>query len=253
MQSITTRICGILALVYFAVVTVGVRAADPAVAAPRPSTAPATPSTRPVAVPLRPYPAQRPEPAKPIDFKVTTIDGVVHDLRAYDGYVIVFVNVASNCGLTPQYSGLQRLYDRYHDHKFIVLAFPANDFLHQEPGTDAVIRKFATERYGVTFPMMSKIVVKGQNQHPLYAFLTAKETGGAFAGDVDWNFAKFLVGREGKVVGRFPAKVTPTDPKVLAAIETALGLTPEQVAALPPLPKPATRPATSPATPSSGS
>lgn len=107
-------------------------------------------------MPLRPYPAQRPDPAGRLDFKVTSIDGEERDLRAYDGYVILLMNTASRCGLTPQYAAMQRLYDRYHDHKFVVLAFPANDFLRQEPGTDQEIFKFVTERYHVTFPMMSK-------------------------------------------------------------------------------------------------
>ena len=185
-----------------------------------------------------------------LDLPLTSLDGkptTVGKLTA--GKAALVVNVASRCGLTPQYAGLQRLYSRYHDHKFVVLAFPANDFLGQEPGADEDILKFATQRYKVTFPLMSKVSVKGEGIHPLYNYLTAKDTGGAFAGDVEWNFAKFLVGRDGKVAGRFPAKMVPEDPTVLATIEAALGLTPEQVAALPPVPQlPAARPAGAPAT-----
>ena len=244
-------LCAAAAIAAAATAGTATPAADspPASPATRPATRPASgpasgPAHAAAAVPPRPYPAQPADPAGPLDFRVTGIDGEERDLRAYDGYVILLVNTASRCGLTPQYAGLQRLYDRYHDHKFVVLAFPANDFLGQEPGADEDILKFATQRYKVTFPLMSKVSVKGERIHPLYQYLTAKDTGGAFAGDVEWNFAKFLIGRDGTAAGRFPAKMVPEDPQVLAAVEAALGLTPEQVAALPPLPQPpAARPA----------
>ena len=136
---------------------------------------------------------------------------------------MLIVNVASHCGYTTQYAGLQKLYDKYMEKGFVILAFPANNFRNQEPGTNEQIKAFVTKRFHVTFPMMAKISVKGEDQHPLYRFLTGKETGGEFAGDIEWNFTKLLIGRSGKVVDRFPSKVKPEDPKVIAAIEKALG------------------------------
>jgi len=162
------------------------------------------------------------DPASPLDFKVTTIDGQEVNLADYKGKVVLIVNVASRCGFTSQYEGLQKVYTKYREKGFAVLAFPANNFRHQEPDNNEKIKAFVTGKYHVTFPMMAKISVKGDDQHPLYHFLTAKETGGEFAGDIEWNFTKLLVGRSGKVVARFPAKVKPEDPKVIAAIEAAL-------------------------------
>jgi glutathione peroxidase len=161
-------------------------------------------------------------PAGPLDFKVLTIDGQETNLADYKGKVVLIVNVASRCGYTPQYEGLQMLYAKYREKGFVVLAFPANNFRHQEPDNNEKIKAFVTSRYHVTFPMMAKISVKGEDQHPLYRFLTTQPTGGEFAGDIEWNFTKLLIGRNGKVVARFPAKVKPQDPKVIEAIEKAL-------------------------------
>ena len=174
-----------------------------------------TPTTRPTADAAA-------VPAGPLDFSVTTIDGKDVNLADYKGKVVLIVNVASRCGYTRQYEGLQKLYATYQEKGFVVLAFPANNFANQEPDNNEKIKAFVTSRYHVTFPMMAKISVKGEDQHPLYRFLTARPTAGDFAGEIEWNFTKLLVGRNGKVVARFPAKIKPEDPKVIAAIEKAL-------------------------------
>ncbi|HET6251509.1 MAG TPA: glutathione peroxidase [Tepidisphaeraceae bacterium] len=161
-------------------------------------------------------------PAGPLDFKVNNIDGREVNLADYKGKVVLIVNVASGCRYTSQYTGLQSLYVKYGEKGFVVLAFPANNFGTQEPGTNQAIKAFATSRYHVTFPMMAKISAKGDDQNPLYRFLTAKATGGEFAGEIEWNFTKFIVGRGGKVVARFPSKVKPEDPPVVEAIEKAM-------------------------------
>src|SRR5215208_8406995 len=135
--------------------------------------------------------------ASPLDFKVKTIDGKEQKLSEYKGKVVLFVNVASKCGLTPQYKGLEALYEKYKDQGFVILGFPANNFGSQEPGTNEEIKQFCTSKYDVTFPMMSKISVKGDDKHELYKFLTEGAAGKDFAGDVEWNFAKFLVDRNG--------------------------------------------------------
>jgi len=161
-------------------------------------------------------------PAGPLDFKVTTIDGQPTNLADYKGNVVLIVNVASRCGYTGQYDGLQKLYAKYREKGFVILAFPANNFRNQEPDNNEKIKAFVTSHYHVTFPMMAKISVKGQDQHPLYRFLTTQPSGGEFAGDIEWNFTKLLVGRNGKVIARFPSKVKPEDPKLVGAIEKAL-------------------------------
>jgi glutathione peroxidase len=158
-----------------------------------------------------------------LDFKVKDITGTEVSLTQFSGRVLLLVNVASKCGNTPQYKGLEELYERYKGRGLEILGFPANNFLHQEPGTDAEIREFCTLTYGVTFPMFSKISVKGKDIHPLFRFLTGKDTNPGFDGDIGWNFAKFLVGRDGKVIGRFDPKKQPLDPEVVGAIEKALG------------------------------
>ncbi|HWE40003.1 MAG TPA: glutathione peroxidase [Isosphaeraceae bacterium] len=150
------------------------------------------------------------------------IDGTEVALSKYKGDVLLVVNVASKCGLTPQYEALEATYRKYKDKGFEVLAFPANEFGKQEPGTDAEIKQFCTSKYDVTFPVFSKIVVKGEGIHPLYKFLTSEQTDPKFAGEIPWNFAKFLVDRKGRVIARFDPKVKPDDPKVVAAIEAAL-------------------------------
>jgi len=156
------------------------------------------------------------------DFTVQDIDGKDVGLSAYKGKVLLVVNVASKCGFTGQYAGLEKLYRTYRERGLVVLGFPANDFLRQEPGTEAEIKSFCTMTYGVTFPMFAKISVKGGGIHPLYKFLTGKETNPNFSGAISWNFNKFLVGRDGAVAGRFGSRTTPEDPDLVAAIEKAL-------------------------------
>ncbi|MDB6133528.1 MAG: glutathione peroxidase [Verrucomicrobiales bacterium] len=148
------------------------------------------------------------------------IDGKDTSLKAYEGKVLLVVNVASKCGLTPQYKALQELQDKYKDKGFTVLAFPCNDFGDQEPGTLEEIKTFCTNRYHVTFPIFDKLHVKGPEQHPLYKDLTGKD--GAFPGDVKWNFGKFLIGKDGKPLARFEPKVTPDAPEIAKAIDGAL-------------------------------
>ena len=157
-----------------------------------------------------------------LEFKVKDIDGKAVDLSKYKGEVLLIVNTASKCGLTPQYEALEALYEKNKEKGFAVLAFPANEFGHQEPGTDSEIKDFCTSKYNVTFPVFSKIVVKGKDIHPLYSFLTSKETDPKFAGEIKWNFAKFLVNRKGEVVARFEPGVKPDSAEVTKAIEAAL-------------------------------
>jgi glutathione peroxidase len=156
------------------------------------------------------------------DFNVKDIDGNEVALSKYKGKLVLLVNVASRCGLTPQYAGLVELYERYREKGFEILAFPANDFNSQEPGSNPEIKEFCSTKYRVTFPLFAKISVKGESIDPLYAYLTGKETNPEFSGDIEWNFAKFLVNKEGKVVARFGSKVTPTDEAVITAIEKHL-------------------------------
>ena len=146
------------------------------------------------------------------------IDGSDTSLGAYAGKVLLVVNVASQCGLTPQYAGLQKLYDTYRDRGLVVLGFPANEFGAQEPGTNSEIAQFCETRFGVTFPMFEKIVVKGAARHPLYDALIAAQP----SGEIQWNFEKFVVGRNGGVVARFAPTVAPDDPKLVSTIEAEL-------------------------------
>jgi glutathione peroxidase len=157
-----------------------------------------------------------------LDFKMKRLDGKPGDLADYKGKVVLIVNVASQCGLTPQYEGLEELHEKYAEKGLAVLGFPANEFGKQEPGTDTEISTFCQKNYGVKFDMFSKVVVKGEGQCPLYKFLTSKETDPKFAGPISWNFEKFLIGRNGEVVARFAPKVTPDSPEVTKAIETEL-------------------------------
>jgi len=160
--------------------------------------------------------------ASVLDFKMRDIDGNDVKLDKYKGNVLLIVNTASKCGYTPQYEGLQSTYTKYKDKGFYVLGFPANNFGAQEPGTETEIKEFCTSKYHVTFPMFAKISVKGEDQDPLYKFLTDKTTDPEFAGDITWNFNKFLVDRKGHVVARFSSKDTPESPAVTAAIEKYL-------------------------------
>lgn len=148
------------------------------------------------------------------------IEGKDTSLKAYDGKVLLVVNVASKCGLTPQYKALQELQEKYKDKGFTVLAFPCNDFGAQEPGSLEEIKTFCTNRYHVTFPIFDKLHVKGDDQHALYKALTGKE--GAFPGEVKWNFGKFLIGKDGKPLARFEPPVTPDAPEIAKAIDEAL-------------------------------
>jgi glutathione peroxidase len=154
-------------------------------------------------------------------FTLNSIEGRAAPLAAYKGKVVLLVNVASQCGYTPQYSALEAIYEKYKDRGFVILGFPANNFGAQEPGTNEEIKTFCTRKYSVTFPMYSKISVKGEDQAPLYTYLT-KETGAGIAGEIQWNFAKFLVDRDGKVVQRFEPAITPDSKEVAAAIEKQL-------------------------------
>jgi len=162
-------------------------------------------------------------PAKSIyEFQMKDIDGKDVKLKKYKGNVLLVVNTASKCGYTPQYEGLEAIYNKYHEKGFEILGFPANNFGGQEPGTEAEIKEFCTLKYKVTFPMFAKISVKGEDQHPLYTYLTSKETDPAFAGDISWNFNKFLIDRDGKILARFSSKDTPESETVTKAIEAAL-------------------------------
>jgi len=156
------------------------------------------------------------------DFTMQDIDGKEVKLDRYKGNVVLIVNVASKCGFTSQYEGLQAIYTTYKDRGFVVLGFPANNFLGQEPGTNEEIKQFCSSKYNVTFPMFAKISVKGKDQSPLYKFLTEKETNKEFAGDISWNFNKFLVNRDGKIVGRFDSRTRPDSEKMIRAIEQHL-------------------------------
>ncbi len=162
-------------------------------------------------------------------FKVKDIDGNVVDLSRYKGKVAMIVNVASRCGFTPQYEALNEVYKKYKDRGFVVLGFPANNFMGQEPGTNEEIKFFCQTKYDVSFDMFAKISVKGDDIAPLYAYLTSRETNPGFSGSIKWNFSKFLVDGEGKVVARFAPTTKPDSKKVIAAIEAALaGKTPAQ-------------------------
>ncbi len=151
------------------------------------------------------------------EFTMKTIDGQPAPLKQYEGKVVLIVNVASRCGYTPQYAGLEQLYRKYKDRGFVIIGVPANNFGGQEPGSDTEIKEFCKRNYDVTFPMMSKVSVKGSDMTPLYQFLTS-----AAGGDVKWNFTKFLVGKDGKVIQRFEPGVKPDAPELIAAIEKAL-------------------------------
>jgi glutathione peroxidase len=171
-----------------------------------------------------PAPADEPgtKPRSVLGFQVRDIDHKPVDLSKYKGDVLLIVNTASQCGYTPQYEGLESTYRKYKSRGFAVLAFPANEFASQEPGSDEEIKSFCSSKYNVTFPLFAKIVVKGEGIHPLYQFLTSPETNPRFAGAIPWNFAKFLVNRKGEVIARFEPDDEPESAKVIGAVETAL-------------------------------
>jgi glutathione peroxidase len=160
--------------------------------------------------------------ASVLDRKMMGIDGKEVDLSQYKGKVVMIVNVASKCGLTPQYKGLEAAYEKYKDQGFVIIGVPANEFGSQEPGTDKEIAEFCTGKYNVTFPMMSKVVVKGEGITPLYEELTMKEKNEKLNGPIAWNFTKFVVGRNGEVVARFEPKTKPDAPEVTKKIEEEL-------------------------------
>jgi glutathione peroxidase len=156
------------------------------------------------------------------DIETKLLEGDPVALSEYKGKALLIVNVASRCGFTPQYTGLQALYDQYRDRGLEILGFPCNQFLAQEPGTEEEIREFCSSVYSVTFPIFRKIEVNGENRHPLYDILTESNDTDGNSGDVQWNFEKFLVSPEGDVVGRFRTSITPEDPKLVGAIEEQL-------------------------------
>ncbi len=169
--------------------------------------------------------AQQPKEVPVKEFykiKANTITGELVAMEAYRGEVLLIVNTASKCGFTPQYAGLQSLYETYADKGFVILGFPSNDFLNQDPGSNEEIASFCQVNYGVTFPMFEKISVKGPGQHPLYTYLTSKETDPEFAGKITWNFNKFLISRDGKIVNRFGSRTKPDDAELVSAIEAEL-------------------------------
>lgn len=154
------------------------------------------------------------------EFAIDGLDGEADLLKACEGKVVLAVNVASECGYTPQYKGLEALYRELSDQGFVVVGFPCNQFGAQEPGSAAKIRDFCTTRFDVTFPLSEKIDVKGENSHPLYAWLTGAEH--SFSGDVAWNFEKFLIGRQGQPIARYPSGTSPEDAGLLQDIAAAL-------------------------------
>lgn len=153
------------------------------------------------------------------DFDVHAIDGSTRSMGEFRGKVLLIVNVASRCGFTPQYAGLEALYREYRDRGLVVLGFPCNQFAEQEPGSEGEIRRFCDASYGVTFPMFAKVEVNGPNAHPLFRYLTAQRRGILGTARIKWNFTKFLVGRDGRVVRRYAPSVTPDriEPDVAAA------------------------------------
>ncbi|BEL06384.1 glutathione peroxidase [Actinoplanes sichuanensis] len=156
------------------------------------------------------------------DVQIADLHGKPLDLAEFRGSATLVVNVASRCGLTPQYSGLEQLHERYADRGFSVLGVPCNQFGGQEPGTAEEIEEFCSTTYGVTFPMTEKIEVNGDGRHPLYQELTTASDAEGHSGDIRWNFEKFLVGPDGTVLARFGPRVTPDDPELVAALEAAL-------------------------------
>lgn len=173
---------------------------------------------------LNPSPSTPTPERSMYEFTMKNIDGQDVKLDAYKGKVVMVVNVASKCGYTPQYEGLEALYEKHKDKGFVILGFPANNFMGQEPGTEAEIKEFCSSKYHVTFPMFAKISVKGTDQHPLYNYLTNKATNPEFAGDITWNFNKFLIDRSGKIVARFSSDDTPESAEVSAAVEKYLAV-----------------------------
>jgi glutathione peroxidase len=188
-------------------------------AGPAPTSSPAG-TARPAS-----RPASQPAAGGVHAFTLKDINGKARALAEYRGKVLLIVNVASRCGYTPQYAGLEELYRRYTDRGLVVLGVPSNDFGKQEPGTNAQIKEFCSTRYHTTFPMLAKVsVAKGPEQAPLYRYLTSRQANGVLDATVAWNFNKFLVGRDGRVIRYYPSKVTPGDESLRRDIEAALGI-----------------------------
>jgi glutathione peroxidase len=162
------------------------------------------------------------KPSRVLDFHVKDIDGKDVDLGHYKGKVLLIVNTASQCGFTPQYKDMEEIYEKYKEKGFEILAFPANEFGKQEPGTNEQIKDFCTSKYKVSFPLFSKIVVRGKGIDPLYEFLTSDKTNAKYSGPIPWNFTKFLVNRKGEVIARFQSKDKPSSETVTRAIDKAL-------------------------------
>ncbi|MER8221438.1 glutathione peroxidase [Streptomyces sp. NPDC094143] len=160
--------------------------------------------------------------SSPLDVEIGSLQGGPADLSQYAGTAVLVVNVASKCGLTPQYAGLEKLQERYAGRGFTVLGVPCNQFLGQEPGSAEEIAEFCSATYGVTFPMTEKVEVNGENRHPLYDRLTGFADAEGHSGDIRWNFEKFLIGRDGSVVARFSPQTEPESAEVVAAIEAQL-------------------------------
>lgn len=156
------------------------------------------------------------------EFTMNSIEGQPLPLAKFEGKVMLIVNVASKCGFTPQYEGLEAVYEKYKDQGFVIVGFPANNFMAQEPGTNEEIKTFCSTKYNVKFPLYSKISVKGDDKAPLYQFLTDSTANPKTGGEIKWNFTKFLVDRNGKVIARFESPVKPESPEVTSAIEKAL-------------------------------
>ena len=156
------------------------------------------------------------------DIPINTLSGEPTNLGSYEGHAVLVVNVASKCGLTPQYTALEKLAQEYRDRGLFVVGVPCNQFMGQEPGTPEEIQEFCSATYGVTFPLLEKIEVNGENRHPLYAELTKHPDASGEAGDIQWNFEKFLLDGDGNVVARFSPSVVPDDPAVITAVEKLL-------------------------------
>ena len=165
---------------------------------------------------------EAPKVSKPLSFTMKSLDGKDVDLSRYEGKAVLIVNVASKCGLTPQYEQLQSLHDKYADSGLAILGFPCNQFLWQEPGTGDEIQEFCRVNYGVTFDMFAKVNVKGKEACDLYKTLSALDTEPVGAGKISWNFEKFIIGRDGEVVARFSPRTKPDDPGVLKVIDAEL-------------------------------
>jgi glutathione peroxidase len=197
-----------LGLAVFVIPVLGFAAAGGGADAPPAAVSPSSPTS--------------PMPENALDFTVKDIDGKDVNLAGFRGKTLLIVNVASFCGNTPQYEALEKLYTKYKDRGFVVLGFPANNFKNQEPNSNADIKEFCTSKYHVDFPMFAKISAKGDDIAPLFKYLTAQDCQPLSKGDIAWNFEKFLVNRNGKLVGRFANKMQPDDPTVVGAIEAAL-------------------------------